>query len=102
MVIYICSNDLGFFPAASYMSFQQCRFNFGSEPFKHPPNRPFSNFNQNAVLKAQDKVKIIFNLSSAHIRVIYESFLDRTSATSLSRGVEEGQCDRGFLFVMFR
>lgn len=41
------------------MSFQQCRFNFGSEPFKYPPNRPFNNFNQNAVLKAQDKVKLI-------------------------------------------
>lgn len=52
----IFSEDFSFFPAASYMSFQQCRFNFGSEPFKHPPNRPFNNFNQIAVLKAQDKV----------------------------------------------
>lgn len=48
--------DLGFFPAASFMSFQQCRFNFGSEPFRFPPNRPFSNFNEVAVLKPQDKI----------------------------------------------
>lgn len=27
----------GFFAAASFMSFQQCRFNFGTEPFKYPP-----------------------------------------------------------------
>ncbi|CAD7086433.1 unnamed protein product [Hermetia illucens] len=47
----------GFFAAASFMSFQQCRFNFGAEPFRHPPkNRNFKNFNDNATLKAQDKV----------------------------------------------
>ncbi len=28
---------MGFFAAASFMSFQQCRFNFGSEPFAHHP-----------------------------------------------------------------
>lgn len=56
LIMIFFSNDLGFFPAASYMSFQQCRFNFGSEPFKYPPKRPFNNFNQVAVLKAQDKV----------------------------------------------
>ena len=27
----------GFFAAASFMSFQQCRFNFGSRPFRHAP-----------------------------------------------------------------
>lgn len=27
----------GFFAAASFMSFQQCRFNFGTEPFRYPP-----------------------------------------------------------------
>lgn len=44
------------------MSFQQCRFNFGSEPFKYPPNRPFKNFNENAVLNAQDKVRFLNKL----------------------------------------
>jgi len=47
----------GFFAAASFMSFQQCRFNFGSEPFQYPPNnRKFKNFNDNATLKPQDKI----------------------------------------------
>jgi RING finger and SPRY domain-containing protein 1 len=46
----------GFFPAASFMSFQQCRFNFGAEPFKYPPKRSFSVFNEAGVLKQQDKV----------------------------------------------
>lgn len=35
----------GFFPAASFMSFQQCEFNFGWRPFKHPPSSPFNSFN---------------------------------------------------------
>lgn len=46
----------GFFPAASFMSFQQCRFNFGAEAFKYPPKRPFSVFNDFGILKPQDKV----------------------------------------------
>ncbi|PIO75031.1 SPRY domain protein [Teladorsagia circumcincta] len=31
----------GVFAAASFMSFQQCRFNFGAEPFKYPPDIAF-------------------------------------------------------------
>ncbi|VDM58585.1 unnamed protein product, partial [Angiostrongylus costaricensis] len=31
----------GVFAAASFMSFQQCRFNFGAEPFKYPPDISF-------------------------------------------------------------
>ena len=27
------------------MSFQQCEFNFGWRPFKHPPSSPFNSFN---------------------------------------------------------
>lgn len=50
----------GFFAAASFMSFQQCRFNFGSEPFKYPPtDRAFKSFNAFAKLKPEDKVSII-------------------------------------------
>lgn len=51
-------NDLshGFFPAASFMSFQQCRFNFGSERFKYPPKRPFSIFNDFGTLTPEQKV----------------------------------------------
>lgn len=47
----------GFFAAASFMSFQQCRFNFGNEPFKYPPtHRQFRSFNDHATLKPQDKI----------------------------------------------
>ncbi|XP_044734120.1 RING finger and SPRY domain-containing protein 1-like [Chrysoperla carnea] len=45
----------GFFAAASFMSFQQCRFNFGSEPFLFPPPTQFNTFNENCSLKAEDK-----------------------------------------------
>lgn len=47
----------GFFAAASFMSFQQCRFNFGSQPFRYPPaDRSFDHFNAHAILDEQDKV----------------------------------------------
>lgn len=42
------------------MSFQQCRFNFGAEPFKYPPKRSYQNFNNNATLAPQDKVSFFF------------------------------------------
>lgn len=45
----------GFFPAASFMSFQQCEFNFGWRPFRHPPNRNFQSFNQMSVMQPEDK-----------------------------------------------
>lgn len=38
------------------MSFQQCRFNFGSEPFKYPPDGVvFSTFNEHGVLEPDEK-----------------------------------------------
>lgn len=47
----------GFFAAASFMSFQQCRFNFGAEPFKFAPvNINFSTFNQQGQLQPEEKV----------------------------------------------
>lgn len=46
----------GFFAAASFMSFQQCKFNFGSEPFKFPPSdRNFKCFNDYARMDEEDK-----------------------------------------------
>ncbi|CAJ0574282.1 unnamed protein product, partial [Mesorhabditis spiculigera] len=39
--------DDGIFAAASFMSFQQCRFNFGNRPFVHAPKGfAFGTFNQ--------------------------------------------------------
>ncbi|XP_004522766.1 RING finger and SPRY domain-containing protein 1 [Ceratitis capitata] len=46
----------GFFAAASFMSFQQCRFNFGLEPFRYPPQRAFTNFNESGMLSSSDKI----------------------------------------------
>ncbi len=47
----------GFFAAASFMSFQQCRFNFGDSPFKFPPrDRQYQTFNDHARLTADEKV----------------------------------------------
>jgi hypothetical protein len=48
----------GFFAAASFMSFQQCEFNFGAKPFRFPPqDRAFSAFNDHAYL--DDDLKVI-------------------------------------------
>lgn len=63
------ANSDGFFAAASFMSFQQCRFNFGSEPFKYPPkNRAFDSFNGHAVLKPQDKIVLPRHLFLEQLR----------------------------------
>jgi len=52
-----CNARNGFFAAASFMSHQQCSFNFGATPFKHPPtDREFSSFNQHAYLSDEDKI----------------------------------------------
>lgn len=45
----------GFFAAASFMSFQQCRFNFGADPFKFPPELDFSTFNEHGILEPDNK-----------------------------------------------
>ena len=47
----------GFFAAASFMSFQQCQFNFGGNPFKHPPKKEeqFKSFNDHAELSEEQK-----------------------------------------------
>lgn len=59
----------GFFAAASCMSFQQCRFNFGSEPFKYPPqSRSFDSFNSHAYLKDQDKIVLPRHLFLEQLR----------------------------------
>merc|ERR1719273_160422 len=46
----------GFFAAASFMSFQQCQFNFGATPFRYPPkDRAFQAFNDHATLSSEEK-----------------------------------------------
>ncbi|XP_038070409.1 RING finger and SPRY domain-containing protein 1-like [Patiria miniata] len=50
------SAQSGFFAAASFMSFQQCEFNFGMKPFVYPPQVAFKTFNDYATLAPDDKV----------------------------------------------
>lgn len=47
--------DSGFFAAASFMSFQQCRFNFGHKPFRFPPSLEFKTFNDCGSLTSEQK-----------------------------------------------
>ncbi|XP_047524393.1 RING finger and SPRY domain-containing protein 1-like isoform X1 [Pieris napi] len=46
----------GFFAAASFMAYQQCKFNFGKEPFKFAPeDRIFATFNDFGQLTDEQK-----------------------------------------------
>ena len=45
----------GFFPAASFMSFQQCEFNFGWRPYRYPPEREFKSFNDVCELSDEER-----------------------------------------------
>ncbi|XP_023245469.1 RING finger and SPRY domain-containing protein 1-like isoform X2 [Copidosoma floridanum] len=54
--LFRCAKS-GFFAAASFMSFQQCLFNFGNKPFKYPPtDRSYQTFNDHASLDPEDKI----------------------------------------------
>ncbi|KAJ8302942.1 hypothetical protein KUTeg_019338 [Tegillarca granosa] len=47
----------GFFAAASFMSYQQCEFNFGSKPYKYPPKDvKFKSFNDFGTLTDEEKI----------------------------------------------
>ncbi|CAF0739405.1 unnamed protein product [Rotaria sordida] len=48
----------GYFAAASFMSYQHCRFNFGSKPFRYPPItvKNFKTFNEYGYLSDNDKL----------------------------------------------
>ena len=55
MFYFFCRE--GFFAAASFMSYQQCYFNFGAKPFKYPPKDiTFKSFNDYGHLNEEDKV----------------------------------------------
>ncbi|CDW54574.1 SPRY domain containing protein [Trichuris trichiura] len=45
----------GFYAAASFMTFQQCRFNFGKEPFRYPPDVSFNTFNEYGILTLEKR-----------------------------------------------
>ena len=48
----------GYFAAASFMSYQHCRFNFGLTPFRYPPQTvsSFKTFNDHGYLSDQEKL----------------------------------------------
>lgn len=46
----------GFFAAASFMSFQQCEFNFGAKPFRYPPPQSFQTFNHYGLLTDEERI----------------------------------------------
>jgi len=52
----LCYFRTGFFAAASFMSFQQCCFNFGARKFQFPPARKFKTFNSCGHLSPQEKI----------------------------------------------
>ncbi|KAL7297681.1 hypothetical protein TKK_0009347 [Trichogramma kaykai] len=59
----------GFFAAASFMSFQQCLFNFGNVPFKYPPkDRTFQTFNDHATLNPEEKIVLPRHLFLKELR----------------------------------
>lgn len=59
----------GFFAAASFMSFQQCEFNFGRKPFKFPPSdKKYSRFNDVAVLSDEEKMILPRHLKLQSLR----------------------------------
>lgn len=58
----------GFFAAASFMSFQQCRFNFGAEPFKFPPNIAYSTFNEHSMLRPDEKIVLPRHIYLSQLR----------------------------------
>ncbi|KAL3998246.1 SPRY domain family protein [Acanthocheilonema viteae] len=68
------NKNSGFFAAASFMSFQQCRFNFGLKPFKFPPaDISFKTFNdygtlfseQKTILPRQRRIELLTQISIA-------------------------------------
>lgn len=95
-----CYFSSGFFPAASFMSFQQCEFNFGWKPFQYPPSSPFQSLNQ-------VKIKVFVNnqiiTKMIHDLGILAYTRRETNPTSANQdgGHQETECQRRCLYFMF-
>lgn len=48
-------NGACYFPAASFMAFQQCEFNFGHKPFRYPPPDGTKALNEHGKLTDEEK-----------------------------------------------
>ncbi|KAF2351151.1 SPRY domain [Trinorchestia longiramus] len=76
--IFTATHLSGFFAAASFMSFQQCEFNFGRRPFAYPPaGVEFQCFNDHATLTDAERRVLPRHLKLEHLRAL---------------SVEEGAC----------
>ncbi|XP_013382424.1 RING finger and SPRY domain-containing protein 1 isoform X1 [Lingula anatina] len=60
----------GFFAAASFMSFQQCEFNFGMKPFRYPPKVAFKKFNDYGSLTDEEKLILPRHMRLALLRQV--------------------------------
>uniref|UniRef100_A0A8D8PRS2 RING finger and SPRY domain-containing protein 1 n=1 Tax=Cacopsylla melanoneura TaxID=428564 RepID=A0A8D8PRS2_9HEMI len=62
---------VGYFAAASFMSFQQCRFNFGNKStFLFPPSREFQCFNEHTSLTDEERVVLPRHIQMEQLRNI--------------------------------
>lgn len=62
---------VGYFAAASFMSFQQCRFNFGNKStFSYPPSREFQCFNEHASLTDEERIVLPRHIQMEQLRNI--------------------------------
>ncbi|KAL3859972.1 hypothetical protein ACJMK2_010150 [Sinanodonta woodiana] len=69
--LFICARN-GFFAAASFMSYQQCEFNFGAKPFKYPPkNVKYCCFNDYGHLTDEEKKIIPRHQKLAELRNVH-------------------------------
>ncbi|XP_077983248.1 RING finger and SPRY domain-containing protein 1-like [Glandiceps talaboti] len=92
------SAGIGFFAAASFMSFQQCEFNFGMMPYKFPPSQKFNSFNDHALLGDEDRVILPRHKKLALLRHISVSegacnlCFDKMANTMLKPCEHKGLC----------
>ncbi|KAG9509304.1 RING finger and SPRY domain-containing protein 1 [Fragariocoptes setiger] len=69
------ADNIEYYAAASFMSFQQCEFNFGSKAFEYPPdNVCFSSFNEKGLLSPADKIIMPRHLSLIKIESECDTF----------------------------
>lgn len=91
----------GFFAAASFMSFQQCEFNFGKKPFMHPPKDiAFQSFNDHAYLKESEKIILPRHIKLQKLRAMSVEegactlCFDERATISLMPCLHRGFCER--------
>ncbi|XP_075228744.1 RING finger and SPRY domain-containing protein 1-like [Lycorma delicatula] len=96
----------GFFAAASFMSFQQCRFNFGSQPFKYPPQDvKFECFNDHGSLTDKERLVLPRHLLLQELRQMSVKedsctiCFDNTSKIILRPCGHKGFCERCSLLL---